>query len=134
MLAERKEAMDEGEEAIEKAEDKERELARLFEKFKDNIAYNKEGKMIYQVNGLLAEGGKFDDPVVMELSEELHDQLSKIEETKIPLQWYAFEIALQKLANSIHRSVVSREECDRIAQSLQLDVDETSEHFSFFQI
>ena len=47
---------------------------------------------------------------------------SKIEETEIPLQWYAFEIALQEKAKSTHCSVLSREECNSIAKSLQMNV------------
>ena len=75
MLEERKEATDKGKEAIETVRDKEAKLERLFEDFKDNIVHDTEGKMIFQVNGLHAEDGKFDDPVVSELSGVLHTQL-----------------------------------------------------------
>ena len=123
--------MDEGEGAIETVSDKEAKLEKLFEDFKGNIAHNAERKMIFQVNGLLAEDGKFDEPVVSELIGVLHNQLSNIEETEIPLQWYALEIVLQESTRSTKCKVVSREECNRIAESLQMNARETLEALKF---
>ena len=87
---------------LEQLEDKEKELlTRLFEDFKDNIVYDTDGKMIFQVNGLHAEDGKFDDPVVLRAKWRItYPARLRLKKPKIPLQWYAFEIALQELAKS----------------------------------
>ena len=121
----------EGKEGIERVEEKQKLLERLFEPLRDNVVYYAQEDMIFQVNGLLAEDGEFGDLVVLKLRGVLNTLLSKVEETPIPLRWYALEAALQEKAKSTHRSMVSRKECDQIAKSLQLKEEETSEALEF---
>ena len=65
-----------------------------------------------------------DQEVAEELRKAILSAASTIKSHKTPLAWHLLEIALRKLAASLSRSILSRQECLRVARKLHLSVEE----------
>ena len=65
-----------------------------------------------------------DQEVAKQLRKTILSAASTVKSHKTPLAWHLLEIALRKLAASMNRSILSRQECLRVARKLHLSVEE----------
>ena len=79
-------------------------------------------KLIFPVNA--KNPGRQDQDVARELRKAILSAASTVKSHKTPLAWHLLEIALRKLAASMSRSILSRQECLRVARKLHLSVEE----------
>ena len=87
------------------------------------LYYGEEMKeLIFPVNA--KNPGRQDQEVARELRKAILSAASTLKSHKTPLAWHLLEIALRKLAASMSRSILSRQECWRVARKLHLSVEE----------
>ena len=68
--------------------------------------------------------GRQDQEVAKELRKAILSAMSSLKSHKTPLAWHILEIALRKLAASVSRSILSRQECLRVARKLHLSAEQ----------
>ena len=68
--------------------------------------------------------GRQDQEVAKELRKAILSAMSSLKSHKTPLAWHILEIALRKLAASMNRSILSRQECLRVARKLHLSAEQ----------
>ena len=105
-------------------EKNEKLIALLAPAFQRMLLYYGEGmkELIFPVNA--KNPGRQDQEVARELRKAILSAASTVKSHKTPLAWHLLEIALRKLAASMSRSILSRQECLRVARKLHLSVDE----------
>ena len=105
-------------------EKNEKLLALLAPAFQRMLLYNGEEmkELIFPLNA--KNPGKQDQEVAEELRKAILSAASTLKSHKTPLAWHLLEIALRKLAASLSRSILSRQECLRVARKLHLSVEE----------
>ena len=83
-------------------EEKDAKLLEIFSFCKDRLLYFdvNSKRLLFPVNGLQAEEGVFDDPVVCKLRSAIGSTTNDVERFVVPLRWYALELALQKHAKN----------------------------------
>ena len=99
-------------------------IALLAPAFQRMLLYYGEGmkELIFPVNA--KNPGRQDQEVASELRKAILSAASTVKSHKTPLAWHLLEIALRKLAASMSRSILSRQECLRVARKLHLSVEE----------
>ena len=99
-------------------------IALLAPAFQRMLLYYGEGmkELIFPVNA--KNPGRQDQEVARELRKAILSAASTVKSHKTPLAWHLLEIALRKLAASMSRSILSRQECLRVARKLHLSVEE----------
>ena len=82
----------------ESIEEKNSRLLNIFSFSKDRLMYHdlSSGSLLFPLNGLQAEEGKFDDPVVCKLRSAIGSRSNDVVKVEVPLRWYAFELALHR--------------------------------------
>ena len=96
-------------------------LAPAFQKML--LYYGEEIKeLIFPVNA--KNPGRQDQEVAKDLRKAVLSAMSSLKSHKTPLAWHILEIALRKLAASIRRSILSRQECLRVARKLHLSEEQ----------
>ena len=105
-------------------EKNEKLIALLAPAFQRILLYYGEGmkELIFPVNA--KNPGRQDKEVARELRKAILSAASTVKSHKTPLAWHLLEIALRKLAASMSRSILSRQECLRVARKLHLSVEE----------
>ena len=110
-------------------EKNEKLIALLAPAFQRMLLYYGEGmkELIFPVNA--KNSGTRDQEVARELRKAILSVASTLKSYKTPLAWHLLEIALRKLAlrklaGSMSRSILSRQECLRVARKLHLSVEE----------
>ena len=105
-------------------EKNEKLLALLAPAFQRMLLYygGKMNELIFPVN--TKRPGRQDQEVAEELRKAILSAASTIKSHKTPLAWHLLEIALRKLAALMSRSILSRQECLRVARKLHLSVEE----------
>ena len=105
-------------------EKNEKLIALLAPAFQRMLLYYGEGmkELIFPVNA--KNPGTQDQEVARELRKAILSAASTLKSHKTPLAWHLLEIALRKLAASMSRSILSRQECLRVARKLHLSVEE----------
>ena len=105
-------------------EKNEKLIALLAPAFQRILLYYGEGmkELIFPVNA--KNPGRQDKEVARELRKAILSAASTLKSHKTPLAWHLLEIALRKLAASMSRSILSRQECLRVARKLHLSVEE----------
>ena len=73
-----------------------------------------------------------DHEVAKELRKAIISAMSSLKSHKTPLAWHILEIALRKLAASMRRSILSRQECLRVARKLHLSAEQLDAAFYHF--
>ena len=87
------------------------------------LYYGEEMKeLIFPVNA--KNPSRQDQDIARELRKAILSTASTLKSHKTPLAWHLLEIALRKLAASMSRSILSRQECWRIARKFHLSVEE----------
>ena len=106
-------------------EEKEQQLQEIFSSRKDDLIYRDSTcqNVIFPVNGLQAEEGKFDDPVVCQLRSSITSTPNPIQ-IDVPLRWHAFELAIQAEARRMGTQVLSLEKCIEISEALNFPPDD----------
>ena len=114
-------------ESIKKKNEKlKRLLAPAFQK--RLVYYGEEMKeLIFPVNAKTP--GAQDQEVAKVLRKTILSAVSSLKSHKTPLGWHVLEIALRKLAASKHRSILSIQECLRLARKLHLSAEELDAAF-----
>ena len=99
-------------------------IALLTPAFQRMLLYYGEGmkELIFPVNA--KNLGRQDQEVARELRKAILSAASTVKSHKTPLAWHLLEIALRKLAASMSRSILSKQECLRVARKLHLSVEE----------
>ena len=107
-------------------EEKNSRLLRVFSFCKDRLLhYNlANGSLLFPVNGLQAEEGKFDDPIVCQLRSAIGSALEHVPMVDVPLRYYALELTLQKHAASTGENVLSLVQCRKMSNSLRFPVED----------
>ena len=105
-------------------EKNEKLIALLAPAFQRMLLYYGEGmkELIFPVNA--KNPGRQDQEIARELRKAILSAASTVKSHKTPLAWHLLEIALRKLAASMSRSILSRQECLRVARKLHLSVEE----------
>ena len=105
-------------------EKNEKLIALLAPAFQRMLLYYEEEmkELIFPVNA--KNPGRQDQEVARELRKAILSAASTAKSHKTPLAWHLLEIALRKLAASMSRSILSRQECLRVARKLHLSVEE----------
>ena len=105
-------------------EKNEKLIALLAPAFQRILLYYGEGmkELIFPVNA--KNPGRQDQEVARELRKAILSAASTVKSHKTPLAWHLLEIALRKLAASMSRSILSRQECLRVARKLHISVEE----------
>ena len=95
------------------------------------VYYGEEIKeLIFPVNA--KNPGRQDQEVARELRKAILSAMSSLKSHKTPLAWHILEIALRKLAASLSRSILSRQECLRVARKLHLSEEQLDAAFHHF--
>ena len=102
-------------------EEKNARLLEIFSFCKDRLLYQdaRSNSLLFPINGLQAEEGIFDDPMVCKLRSAISSTTNDVERVEVPLRWYAFELALQRQANKEGRNVFSFSECMELSKDLK---------------
>ena len=102
-------------------EEKNSRLLEIFSFCKEHLLYEdmRSNSLLFPINGLQAEEGSFDDPMVCKLRSAISSTTNDVERVKVPLRWYAFELALQKQANKEGKNVLSFSECMELSKDLK---------------
>ena len=118
-----KDKFEENPKAFEAIEEKEEILCSLFdeERIQATTSHDTKSKVIFPVNGLQAKKGEFDDPVVADIRKKMFDCFGKVESRRIPLRWFALELALEQKATSIEQKVLTFKQCMSVAKALQIN-------------
>ena len=105
-------------------EKNEKLIALLAPAFQRMLLYYGEGmkELIFPVNA--KNPGRQDQEVARELRKAILSAASTLKSHMTPLAWHLLEIALRKLAASMRRSILSRQECLRVARKLHLSIEE----------
>ena len=105
-------------------EKNEKLIALLAPAFQRMLLYYGEGMkdLIFPVNA--KNPARQDQEVARELRKAILSAASTLKSHKTPLAWHLLEIALRKLAASMSRSILSRQECWRVARKLHLSLEE----------
>ena len=105
-------------------EKNEKLLALLAPAFQRTLLYYGEEmkELIFPVN--TKNPGRQDQEVAEKLRKAILSAASTLQSHKTPLAWHLLEIALRKLAASMSRSILSRQECLRLTRKLHLSVEE----------
>ena len=100
-------------------EEKDQQLKKIFSFCKNSVVFNNSTfqKVLFPLNGLQAEEGKFDDPVVCQLRSSITSTTNHIQ-IDVPLRWHAFELAIQAEARRMGTQVLSLEKCIEISEAL----------------
>ena len=103
----------------------------LLPQFKDQIVYcNKKRDFIFTMNA--ANPVKKDQ----ECAEAIRRCLSKEREgdkvVKVPLRWYALYQKLLQVVEGLGKKVLSREQCESVAESMEIDEESCDEALQFF--
>ena len=104
----------------EKIEEKNARLLEIFSFCKDNLLFKeaRSKSLLFPIDGLQAEKGIFDDPVVSKLRSAI-GSTNDVEKIEVPLRWYAFELALQKFAIKTGKNVLSFSESMELSKVLK---------------
>lgn len=86
---------------------------------------------IFPVNGLQAERGEFNDPVISDLRSRIIEQAKQVNKVEVPLRWFAFELLLQREASKMNKQVFSYSECLNISKSLHIFDDDVQHVLSY---
>ena len=113
-------------------EEKEQQLQEIFSSRKDDLIFRDSTcqNVIFPVNGLQAEVGKFDDPVVCQLRSSITSTPYAIQ-IDVPLRWHAFELAIQAEAKRMGTQVLSLEKCIEISEALNFPPDDVIPALTF---
>ena len=119
--------------AFEAIQEKEEILCNRFDEEKIQ-AIARYDKVIFQVNGLQAKKGEFDDPVVVDIRKKIFGCFGKVESKAIPLRWFALELALEQKATTFGQKVLTFKQCMSVAKALQInDVSQVKVALEFLQ-
>ena len=110
----------------ESIKEKNSRLLNIFSFCKDRLIYHdlSSGSLLFPLNGLQAEEGKFDDPVVCKLHSAIGSRSNDMVEVNVPLRWYAFELALHRHTETKGSQVLSMGQCETIAANLKFPQDD----------
>ena len=113
-------------------EEKEQQLQEIFSFCEDNLIFRDSTfqNIIFPVNGLQAEEGKFDDPIVCELRSSITSTPNPIK-IDVPLRWHAFELAIEAEARRIGTHVLSLKRCIEISEDLNFPQDDVIPALTF---
>ena len=113
-------------------EEKELHLQEMFSfRRNDLIFYDSMCKnVIFPLNGLQAEEGKFEDPVVCMLRTSITSTPYAIQ-VEVPIRWHAFELAIQAEAKRNNTQVLSLEKCIELAAALGFPPDDVETALSY---
>ena len=114
----------------ETVEQKNKELEAIIpEKLKKQVIYCADKRPIFEINGLKPDG---DDKKMAETIRQciMHECPSRREKT--PWRWHVFNQKMKSIARRLKRSVLSREECLKIAESVRLDKESFQLALEFF--
>ena len=113
-------------------EEKEQQLQEIFSFCEDDLIFRDSvfQNIIFPVNGLQAEEGKFDDPIVCELRSSITSTPNPIK-IDVPLRWHAFELAIQAEARRMGTQVLSLEKCIEISEALNFPRDDVIPALTF---
>ena len=107
-------------ECTESLEEKNKILSKLLKPLADDVIYSNfaQGDLIFPLNAQLPD--EFDHKVAEEIRTLIMRQCSP-QPDEIPLGWYALQLKLREIAESLRREVISREECLAVAHKLHMD-------------
>ena len=111
----------------ESIKEKNSRLLNIFSFCKDRLMYHdlSSGSLLFPLNGLQAEEGKFDDPVVCKLRSAIGSRSNDVVEVNVPLRWHAFELALHcRHIETKGSQVLSMAQCETIAANLKFPQDD----------
>ena len=105
----------------ESIEEKNSRLLNIFSFCKNQLMYHdlSSRSLLFPLNGLQAEEGKFDDPVVCKLRLAIGSRSNYVVKVEVPLRWYAFELALHRHTETKGSQVLSIGQCETIAANLE---------------
>ena len=105
----------------ESIKEKNSRLLNIFSFCKDQLMYHdlSSASLLFPLNGLQAEEGKFDDPVVCKLRSAIGSKSNEVVKVEVPLRWYAFELALHRHNETKGSQVLSMGQCETIAANLK---------------
>ena len=83
---------------------------------RDNVISYKGDSLIFPINAL--NPGDDDEAVLDVLRQLIMNELQKLPQTPIPLQYFALESAFQRLAKEKNKGILSLEECIKEAEAL----------------
>ena len=117
----------------ESIEEKNSRLLNIFSFSNDRLMYHdlSSGSLLFPLNGLQAEQGKFDDPVVCKLRSAIGSRSNDVVKVEVPLRWYAFELALHRHTETKGSQVLSMGQCETIAANLKFPKDDLSVALEF---
>ena len=114
----------------ETVEQKNKQLEAIIpEKLKEQVIYNDNKKLIFEMNGLKPED------VDMKTAAKIRDVIMKecpARREKTPWRWHMFNQKMKSIARGLKRNVLSQEECLKIAESVGLDKESFELALEFF--
>ena len=114
----------------ETVEQKNKQLEAIIpEKLKKQVIYADKKKLIFEINGLTPDD---DDKKMAEKIRTVIMKECPSRREKTPWRWHVFNQKMKSIARRLGRNVLSREECLKIAESLELDKESFELALEFF--
>ena len=99
------------------------------EKLKEQVIYCEKKKPIFEMNGLTPDD---DDTKTAEKIRECIMKACPSRRVKTPWRWHVFNQKMKNIARRLNRKILSKEECVKIAGSLELDGESLELALEFF--
>ena len=115
-------------------EDLQKEMKPVILPIKDQVQYDQtQTNFIFPINAQNLEGDEETKHVADAIRTCINNTLSK-RRVKVPLRWYALKYRLEEVENESKRkrSVLRRDECQKVADSLGIDQKSCEEALNFF--
>ena len=114
----------------ETVEQKNKQLEAIIpEKLKKQVIYADKKQLIFEINGLTPDD---DDKKMAEKIRTVIMKECPSRREKTPWRWHVFNQKMKSIARRLGRNVLSREECLKIAESLELDKESFELALEFF--
>ena len=114
----------------ETVEQKNKQLEAIIpEKLKKQVIYADKKQLIFEINSLSPDD---DDKKMAEKIRTVIMKECPSRREKAPWRWYIFNQKMKRIAHHLRRNVLSREECLKIAESVELDKESFELALEFF--